>query len=220
MGVVEMETINRVDRLFSIKPPVGRNLPVSRLVEIALARQEGVLSDVGALCCTTGNYTGRSPKDRFVVDEASVRSQIAWGSVNKPISPEIFEHLYQRTLAYLETKEYFVFEGFAGADSKYSLPIRVINEYAWHNIFVQQLFIKPTAEQLKDHQPEFTVICTPGLTADPRTDGTNSEAYIIVSLEKKIIILGGTEYAGEMKKSIFSVLNYLMPLREVLPMHC
>lgn len=215
-----MDTITRVERLFKRKPPVGRNLPISKLVEIALARQEGVLSDTGALCCTTGNYTGRSPKDRFVVDEDSIRSQIAWGSVNKPISPETFERLYQRALDYLETKEYFVFEGFAGADNKYSLPIRVINEYAWHNIFVQQLFIRPTAEQLEDHQPEFTVICTPGITADPQTDGTNSEAYIILSLEKKVIILGGTEYAGEMKKSIFSVLNYLMPLREVLPMHC
>ncbi|MCO1601916.1 phosphoenolpyruvate carboxykinase (ATP) [Desulfosporosinus nitroreducens] len=215
-----MDTSSSVGRLFTINPPVGRNLPVSRLVEIALDRREGVLSNTGALCCTTGNYTGRSPKDRFIVEESSVRSQIAWGEVNKPISPETFNKLYQRALAYLETKEYFVFEGFAGADNKYSMPIRVINEYAWHNIFVQQLFIKPTAEQLESHQPEFTMICTPGLKADPETDGTNSEAYIILSLEKKVIILGGTEYAGEMKKSIFSVLNYLMPFREVLPMHC
>ena len=215
-----MDTVTRVNHLFTIKPPVGKNLPVSMLVEIALARQEGVLSDAGALCCTTGNYTGRSPKDRFIVDEASISSQIAWGSVNKPISPEAFERLYQRALDYLETKDYFVFEGYAGADNKYSLPIRVINEYAWHNIFVQQLLIRPSVEQLVDHEPEFTVICTPGLKADPRTDGTNSEAYIILSFEKKVIILGGTEYAGEIKKSIFSVLNYLMPLREVLPMHC
>ncbi len=215
-----MDISSSIDHLLTIKPPVGRNMPVSRLVEIALTRQEGVLSDTGALCCTTGNYTGRSPKDRFIVDEASIHNQIAWGNVNKPISPETFEHLLKRALAYLETKEYFVFDGQAGADDKYSLPIRVINEYAWHNIFVHQLFIRPTAEQLEDHRPEFTVICTPGLTADPQKDGTNSEAYIILSLEKKVIILGGTEYAGEMKKSIFSILNYLMPLREVLPMHC
>ncbi|MCB8818722.1 phosphoenolpyruvate carboxykinase (ATP) [Desulfosporosinus shakirovi] len=215
-----MDTSSGVGRLFTINPPVGRNLPVSRLVEIALNRREGVLSNTGALCCTTGNYTGRSPKDRFIVEETSVRRQIAWGEVNKPISPETFNKLYQRALAYLETKEYFVFEGFAGADNKYSMPIRVINEYAWHNIFVQQLFIRPTAEQLESHHPEFTMICTPGLRADPETDGTNSEAYIILSLEKKVIILGGTEYAGEMKKSIFSVLNYLMPFRKVLPMHC
>jgi len=181
-----MDTSSSVGRLFTINPPVGRNLPVSRLVEIALNRREGVLSNTGALCCTTGNYTGRSPKDRFIVEETSVRSQIAWGEVNKPISPETFNKLYQRALAYLETKEYFVFEGFAGADNKYSMPIRVINEYAWHNIFVQQLFIRPTAEQLESHQPEFTMICTPGLRADPETDGTNSEAYIILSLEKKV----------------------------------
>lgn len=215
-----MDTSSSVDRLFTLKPPAGRNLPVSRLVEISLARQEGVLSNTGALCCTTGNYTGRSPKDRFIVDEASVHNQVAWGEVNKSISPEIFDKLYLRALAYLETKDYFVFDGFAGADPKYSMPIRVINEYAWHNVFVQQLFIRPNNEQLEEHQPEFTMICTPGLKADPVMDGTNSEAYIILSLEKKIIILGGTEYAGEMKKSIFSVLNYLMPLREVLPMHC
>jgi len=215
-----MDTSSHIDRLLTTKPPVGRNLPISKLVEIALARQEGVLSHTGALCCTTGNYTGRSPHDRFIVEEASIQNQIAWGSVNKPISPETFDNLYHRALAYLETKEYFVFDGFAGADAKYSVPIRVINEYAWHNIFVQQLFIRPTVEQLEGHQPEFTLICTPGLTADPNIDGTNSEAYIILSLEKKVIILGGTQYAGEMKKSIFSVLNYLMPFREVLPMHC
>ncbi|HBW36889.1 phosphoenolpyruvate carboxykinase (ATP) [Desulfosporosinus sp. BICA1-9] len=215
-----MDTSSRVNHLFAKKSPLGRNLPVSKLIEIALERKEGILSNTGALCCTTGNYTGRSPKDRFIVDEASVHDQIAWGSVNKSISPECFDNLYRRALDYLETKEYFVFDGFAGADAKYGIPIRVINEYAWHNIFVQQLFIRPTVDQLEEHQPEFTMICTPGLTADPGTDGTNSEAYIILSLEKKVIILGGTEYAGEMKKSIFSVLNYLMPFREVLPMHC
>lgn len=215
-----MGTNSNIDHLFTVKAPVGRNIPVSKLVEIALARQEGMLTNTGALCCSTGNYTGRSPKDRFIVDDASLKGQIAWGQVNKPISPEIFNKLYSRALEYLETKDYFVFDGFAGADDKYSLPIRVINEYAWHNIFVQQLFIRPTEKQLENHQPEFTMICTPGLTADPQTDGTNSEAYVILSLEKKVIIIGGTEYAGEMKKSIFSVLNYLMPFREVLPMHC
>lgn len=215
-----MDTSSSIDRLLAIKAPVGRNLPISRLVEIALARREGMLSNTGALCCTTGNYTGRSPNDRFIVNDASVSNEIAWGEVNKPISSEIFDKLFDRALAYLETKDYFVFDGFAGADKKYSMPIRVINEYAWQNVFVQQLFIQPTAEQLEGHRPEFTMICTPGLTADPKTDGTNSEAYVIISLEKKVIILGGTQYAGEMKKSIFSVLNYLMPFREVLPMHC
>ncbi|MDR3602036.1 MAG: phosphoenolpyruvate carboxykinase (ATP) [Desulfosporosinus sp.] len=203
-----------------VKPPVGCNLPVSRLVEIALARREGVLAATGALSCTTGKYTGRSPQDRFIVDEPSVHGRIAWGKINQPLAEKSFEGLYQKVLAYLGTTQFFIFDGFAGTDEKYRLPIRVINELAWHNIFVQQLLIRPTVEQLADHQPEFTVICTPGLKADPQIDGTNSEAFIVLSLEKRVIVIGGTEYAGEIKKSIFSVLNYLMPEREIFPMHC
>ena len=202
------------------KPPVGRNLPICKLVEMALARGEGVLASTGAFSCRTGKYTGRSPLDRFIVDEPSVHNHIAWGKVNKPFNHEKFAALYQKVLSYLDTKEFFIFDGFAGADERYQLPVRVINEYAWQNIFVQQLLIRPTVEQLADHQPGFTVICTPGLKADPQTDGTHSEAFIILSFEKRVVIIGGTEYAGEMKKSVFSVLNYLMPEREVFPMHC
>lgn len=203
-----------------VKPPVGCNLPVSQLVEFSLARGEGVLSSTGSLSCTTGKYTGRSPQDRFIVDEPSVHGRIAWGEINKPLTEKSFESLYQKVLAYLGTTQFFIFDGFAGADERYRLPVRVINEFAWHNIFVQQLLIRPTVDQLADHQPEFTVICTPGLKADPQTDGTNSEAFIVLSLEKRVVLIGGTEYAGEIKKSIFSVLNYLMPEREILPMHC
>lgn len=203
-----------------VRPPVGSNLPISKLVEIALARGEGVLAASGALSCTTGKYTGRSPKDRFIVDEPSVHGLVAWGAANKPLSIEKFEGLFQKVLAYLDKTEYFVFDGFAGADEKYQMPIRVINELAWHNIFVQQLLIRPTVAQLADHQPEFTVICMPGLKAEPQTDGTNSEAFIVLSFEKKVVLIGGSEYAGEIKKSIFSVLNFFMPKREVLPMHC
>jgi phosphoenolpyruvate carboxykinase (ATP) len=204
----------------TVKPAAGCNLPISQLVEIALARGEGILAASGALSCTTGKYTGRSPKDRFIVDEPSVHDQIAWGEVNKPLTAHYFVRLYQKVTAYLDTIQYFVFDGFAGTDEEYRLPIRVINEYAWHNIFAQQMLISPTAEQSADHKPEFTVICTPGLKADPETDGTNSEAFIVLSFEKKVVLIGGTEYAGEIKKSIFSVLNYLMPKRGVFPMHC
>lgn len=211
----ETQTAN-VNRL---KPPVGCNLSISHLVEIALARREGVLAATGALSIMTGKYTGRSPQDHFIVDEPSVHGRVAWGAVNKPLDKETFEALYQKVLAYLGEKEFFVFDGFVGADVKYQLPIRVINEFAWHNIFVQQLLIRPTVDLL-DHQPEFTVICTPGLKADPQTDGTDSEAFIIVSFEKRVVLIGGTEYAGEMKKSIFSVMNFLMPERGVFPMHC
>ena len=176
-----------------VKSPVGCNLPVCKLVEIALARGEGILSATGALSCKTGKYTGRSPQDRFIVDEPSVHSRIAWGKFNKPLAEKSFEGLYQKALAYLGTIEYFIFDGFAGADEKYRLPVRVINEFAWHNIFAQQLLIRPTVDQLADHQPEFTVICTPGLKADPQTDGTNSEAFIVLSLERRIVFIGGTE---------------------------
>jgi phosphoenolpyruvate carboxykinase (ATP) len=216
----EMNEEIQNDYVNLVKQSVGRNLSVSQLVEIALARGEGVLAATGALSCTTGKYTGRSPEDRFVVDEPSVHGRIAWGKINKPLAPSSFEHLYQKVSAYLGTAQFFLFDGFAGADERYQLPVRVINEFAWHNIFVQQLLIRPTVAQLADHQPELTVICTPGLKADPQTDGTNSEAFIVLSLEKRVVLIGGTEYAGEIKKSIFSVLNYLMPQREILPMHC
>ncbi len=196
------------------------NLPVPQLVEAALSRNEAVLASTGALRAATGKYTGRSPKDRYIVDESTIHNHIAWGPVNRAISTEQFEGLYARALEYIENRELFVFDGFAGADKNYRLPIRVINEYAWQNLFVHQLFIRPTEEELKTHRPEFTVIATPGLQANPVVDGTNSEAFVIISFEKRVILIGGTEYAGEMKKSIFSVLNYLLPQKRVFPMHC
>lgn len=196
------------------------NLPVPKLIEAAIRRGEGRLSSTGGLLVSTGQYTGRSPKDRFIVKDASVVDHVAWGSVNQPIAPERFDELYQRALAYAAGKELFIFNGFAGADTEYRMPIRVVNEYAWHNLFVHQMFIRPTEEELGAHKPEFTVMALPGLEADPAVDGTNSETFIIVSFEKRIVLIGGTQYAGEMKKSIFSVLNYLLPFKGVFPMHC
>ena len=199
---------------------VNYNLPVPEIVEHSLKRGEGMLTKTGAIRTTTGKYTGRSPKDRFIVDEAEYSEKISWGKVNKPISPEIFQNLYNKVLDYLSNKELFVFDGFAGADKNYQLPIRVVNEYAWQNLFVHQLFIRPTDEELKTHQAEFTVVAAPGFKADPAVDGTNSEAFVILNLKEKIVLVGGTEYAGEMKKSIFSVMNYLLPQKNVLSMHC
>ena len=199
---------------------VHYNLTVSELVDRALARQEGVLASSEAFCVSTGKYTGRSPKDKFIVDEPLVHNQVAWGSVNRPISSEHFESLYSQVELYLKERELFIFDGFAGADENYRLPIRVINEYAWQNLFVHQLFIRPTEVELKEHQPEFKIIAVPGFKANPETDGTHSEAFIICSFEKRVILIGGTHYAGEMKKSIFSVLNYLLPFKGVFPMHC
>jgi phosphoenolpyruvate carboxykinase (ATP) len=199
---------------------VYNNLSVSKLVEAALERKEGELSSSGALRAFTGKYTGRSPKDRFIVQEPSTMSDIDWGTVNQPISQIQFERLYRRAQEYMAQRELFVFDGFGGADPEHRLPIRVINEYAWHNLFVKQLFVRPTKEELANHKPEFTVIGLPGLKADPAADGTNSEAFVCISFEKKVVLIGGTEYAGEMKKSIFSVLNYLLPKKGILSMHC
>lgn len=196
-------------------------LSVPQLVEKVLNRNEGLLTSTGAVRATTGKYTGRSPKDKFIVEEESVKDKIDWGPVNQPISEESFTKLYNKVLNFLKEKEeVFVFKGFAGADTKYRLPIQVINEYAWHNLFAHQLFIRPSAEELADHESEFTVISAPTFKADPKVDRTNSETFIIVSFEQRVVLIGGTEYAGEMKKSIFSVMNYLLPESGILSMHC
>lgn len=198
---------------------VQPSVPV--LVEKVLQRGEGVLTASGAVRAETGKYTGRSPKDKFTVREASVENSIDWGSVNQPISEEAFNRLYEKVVSHLKEKEeLFLFKGFAGADQKHRLPIQVVNEYAWHNLFAHQLFIRPTEEELKTHDAGFTILSAPSFQADPLTDGTNSETFIIVSFEQRVILIGGTEYAGEMKKSIFSVMNYLLPQNNVLPMHC
>ncbi len=198
-----------------------KNLSVARLVEKVLSRNEGVLSNTGAVLATTGKYTGRSPEDKFIVKDSISESKVDWGTVNQPIEVKVFESLYAKVMEHLKQKdEVFVFDGFAGADHNYQLPIQVINEFAWHNLFAKQLFIRPTEEQLANHQAEFTVISAPTFKADPSVDGTNSEAFIMVSLKHKVILIGGTEYAGEIKKSIFSIMNFLLPEQNILSMHC
>ncbi|WP_366922937.1 phosphoenolpyruvate carboxykinase (ATP) [Metallumcola ferriviriculae] len=199
---------------------VYRNLSVAQLVEKALARGEGTMASNGALSLLTGKYTGRSPDDKFTVDTPGLNGDIDWGTVNRPMSQEKFELLYQRLLAYLQNRDVFIFDGYAGADQEYRLPVRFINEFAWQNLFVHQLFIRPTKDELNSYQPEFTLIGAPGFKADPEVDGTNSEAFVVVNYDEKVVIIGGTHYAGEMKKSIFGVMNYLLPKRDVFPMHC
>ncbi len=198
-----------------------KNLAVPKLVEKILSSKEGTLTATGAVCATTGEYTGRSPKDKFIVRDDSCEEFIDWGPVNQAIDEESFERLYEKVITYLKNKEeLFQFKGYAGADEKYRLPIEVINEYAWHNLFARQLFITPTDDELKTHQSEFTIVSAPTYKADPEVDGTNSETFILVSFKKRVILIGGTEYAGEIKKSIFSIMNYLLPQRDILSMHC
>lgn len=199
---------------------VYRNLSVANLVEHAVKNGEGKLTCHGALNINTGKYTGRSPRDRFVVDQENIHDEINWGKVNVPVSEATFELIYSRLLAYLENKDLYLFDGFAGADRKYSMPVRFVNEYASQNLFVHQLFIRPTQEELNAFDPEFTVICAPGFKANPDIDKTNSEAFVIINFNRKMIIIGGTLYSGEMKKSVFSVMNYILPKKGVLPMHC
>jgi len=199
---------------------VHRNLHSGVLVEHAVRRGEGLLADNGALVGYTGKYTGRSPKDKFTVKDQTTAELVNWGDVNQPFDPEKFDALFDRVTASLRGKELFVQDLYAGADSKYRLPIRVINEYAWHNLFVRALFVRPTAEELKTHRAEFTIVAAPEFQADPQRDGTRSEAFIVVNFTRKIILIGGTKYAGEMKKSIFGIMNFLLPPNNVFPMHC
>lgn len=199
---------------------VHQNLTVGKLVEKAIRNEGAVLSDTGALCINTGKYTGRSPGDRFIVDDPEVHDKIDWGKGNVPISVERFENLYNKVKNYIKDKELFIFNGFVGADRNYRMPIRVINEYAAQNLFAQQLFIKPKAEELTDFEPEYTIIAAPGCTADPAKDGTNSEAFIILNFTRKIIIIGGSMYCGEIKKAVFTAMNFILPQKGVMPMHC
>lgn len=196
------------------------NLTVPRLIEIAVARGEGVLTSMGAFNVVGGRYTGRSPDDRFIVDEPGTREEIWWGPVNRPFPQAAFDRLYYRVARYLKDREIFVFDGFAGADPEYRLPIRVVTELAWQNAFAQQVFLRATADELRTHEPKFTVICAPGFKASPERDGTRSEAFILISFARRLILIGGTYYAGEIKKSVFSVMNFLLPSRGVFPMHC
>ncbi len=210
-----------LEKLGIINPSaVYRNLSVPALVEKALARGEGVLLDNGALRVNTGKYTGRSPNDRFIVDEPSCHNDVDWGKVNMPISEEKFDKIYGRMCAYFQNREIYIFDGFAGADPEYRLSVRVINEMASQNMFMHQLLIRPTEAEVEAFEPGFTLVVAPGFKCIPEEDGVNSEAAIIVNFAKKMVIIAGSQYSGEMKKSVFSVLNYILPHKNVLPMHC
>lgn len=199
---------------------VYRNLSVAELVEHTVVRGEGVLASNGALCIETGKYTGRSPQDKYIVDEPSIHDEINWGEVNVPISVQAFENLYRKALAYVQGRDLYVFDGFVGADEAYQMGVRVVTEFPAQCLFSNQLFIRPSEEELKSHRPDLTVLSVPGLEGDPATDGIHSEAFIVVSFERRLVLIGGSQYAGEIKKSVFSLLNYFMTKKSVLPMHC
>jgi phosphoenolpyruvate carboxykinase (ATP) len=199
---------------------VHANLSVAHLVETALMRGEARLAANGALVAVTGTRTGRSPKDRFTVDDAVTHTLVDWGKVNQAIAPERFEELLERVTEHLSQRDLFVQDLYCGADPTYRLPIRVITELAWQSLFVHQLFVRPEAAELATHAPEFTVLVAPEFEAVPERDGTHSSAFILVDFTRKMVLIGGTKYAGEIKKSVFSAMNFLVPKRDVLPMHC
>ena len=197
------------------------NLSVAALYEQALRLGEGSITAEGPLVAVTAPHTGRSPNDKFVVAESSSERNVAWGKVNRPIDEASFDGVLARMQQYAAGRELFVQDCWAGADSDYRLAIRVVTERAWHSLFARHMFIPETdARRRADHDPQFTVIDFPGFKANPSTDKTNSETFILVNFAKRLVIIGGTNYAGEIKKSIFTVMNYLLPLRDVMPMHC
>ncbi len=196
-------------------------LSPAALVEEAIRRKEGVLSQEGALLCDTGKFTGRSPRDKFIVQDEETRDSIWWGPVNTPLAPNLFNALYQRVTRFLEGKKVYVRDAYASALPAYHLPIRVVNTVAWHNLFCHNLFLRFTQEKKPDSLSGFTIINVPEFQAEPAIDGTFHPNFTIINFSKRIILIGGTGYAGEMKKSIFTVLNYLLPNNHnVFPMHC
>jgi len=196
------------------------NLSVPVLYEHAIRRGEGLIGAGGAFVARTGPFTGRTPKDKYIVEEASSKSDIWWGDVNRPIDEATFESMYRRLLAYYQGREVFVQDMFGGADPDYRLKVRVVSDSAWHSLFARNMFIRPKAEALGDFTPDFTILHAPRFFAVREQDGINSDTFVFVNFEKRLVLIGGTEYAGEIKKSVFGYLNFLLPARDVLPMHC
>ena len=201
--------------------PVHWNLSPAVLYEVAIRKGEAELASEGPLVARTGQHTGRSPQDKFTVREPSTEKNIAWGAVNRPLEESHFETLHRDMMQYMRDKELFVLDAWGGADPAYRLPVRVVTEYAWHNLFARNMFIPETdpARQAA-HRPEYTVIDCPGLKADPARHGSRTETAIFVHFGRKLVLIAGTQYAGEIKKSIFTILNYTLPLNGVLSMHC
>ena len=196
------------------------NLSTPALYEQIVRFREGVIAHLGPVVVRTGQHTGRSPRDKFIVREPTTEHDIWWGDINRPIDAAHFAGLKQRLLAYFQNRAAFVQDLNVGWDPAYRLPIRIVTETAWHSLFARNMFVQPDEDSLTRHVPEYTVINAPSFHALPELDAVNSSAFILVNFAERLILIGGTSYAGEIKKSIFSVMNYLLPLKGVLPMHC
>ncbi|HEX3863052.1 MAG TPA: phosphoenolpyruvate carboxykinase [Stellaceae bacterium] len=200
--------------------PIHWNLSVPLLYEHAIRRGEGKLGAGGTFVANTAPHTGRSPRDKYIVREANTETSVAWGSVNQAITPAQFNSLHQRVLAYLQGRELFVQDLYGGADSEYRLPVRVITPSAWHGLFARNMFIRPPAEDLEGFEPAFTILHAPEFHSIPELDGIRSKTFVFVNFAERLVLIGGTRYAGEIKKSVFGYLNFMLPMRDVLPMHC
>ena len=197
------------------------NLPTEALYEEAVFRREGQTAQSGPLIVRTGKHTARSANDKFIVREPGSEDHVWWSEYNRPYDPEKFNDLYNRVQGYLQGRDVFVQDGYAGADPNFRLPIRIVTELAWHSLFARNMFLLPeTNEIYRRHVPEFTVICVPGFKAAEKIDSTASQTFIVIDFARRLCLIGNTAYAGEIKKSIFTVLNYLLPLQRVMPMHC
>ena len=197
------------------------NLTPAELVEDTILQGEGLLTDTGALAIDTGEFTGRSPKDRFIVEDELTKDSVWWGDINKGISPNKFDTIYSRMKSYLSGRDIYVRDAYACADDEFRMNIRVITELPWSNMFAYNMFLRPTQEEISSFSPDWTIICAPGFMADPEIDGTRQHNFAVLNFSKKMILIGGTGYTGEIKKGIFSVLNFVLPHdRNVLSMHC
>jgi len=222
-----MENLKPVTKTISLDAYGIKNATVNyqhspdELHQKTIDNGQGVEASSGALAINTGKFTGRAPKDRFIVKDELTKDEIWWGDINKPFEPEKFDNLYKKITAYLSKKEVYARDVFACADKNYQIGIRHINEYPWSNLFCYNMFIEPKTEELEDFDPDWLVINAPGFMADPEVDGTRQENFAILNLTKKIAIVGGTGYTGEIKKGIFSALNFILPVQKnTLPMHC
>ncbi len=217
-----MQQPHTTNKSFSLlAKQIHYQLSPTELIEHALKKKEGLLTSTGALMVDTGKFTGRSPKDRYLVQDELTQDSVWWGDINIPITADRFEQLYTKMKYFLHDEEIYVRDLQVGADPEYRLRVRVVTTLAWHNLFCDNLFIRPSSKELAKFNADYTIICIPGFVADPQKDGVKNPNFTILNLSQKIVLIGGTAYAGEMKKGMFSVMNYLLPLQKgVLSMHC